>query len=106
MRVLLDENLPVDLATTLRGHDVETVIGLGWEGVQNGELLRRAAGLFDAFVTMDQNIEFQQAIARQSLGVVLVHARSNRMFHLLPLVPVILKVLEGLKPGEVKRVGA
>jgi len=27
MRVLLDENLPVDLAGLLGGHDVQTVIG-------------------------------------------------------------------------------
>ena len=43
MRVLLDENLPLDLARELLGHDVQTVAGLGWEEVKNGELLRRAA---------------------------------------------------------------
>ncbi len=66
MRVLLDENLPVDLAPELSvsGHEMATVIGLGWEGVRNGELLRRAASRFDAFVTMDRNLEFQQPLAR------------------------------------------
>jgi predicted nuclease of predicted toxin-antitoxin system len=59
MRVLLDENLPLDLARDLSGHDVQTVVGLGWEGVKNGELLRRAAGHSDALVTMDRNLEFQ-----------------------------------------------
>lgn len=48
MRVLLDENVPVDLALELGGHEVATVIGLGWEGIKNGELLRRAGGRFDA----------------------------------------------------------
>jgi predicted nuclease of predicted toxin-antitoxin system len=43
MRILLDENLPLDLARDLLGHDVQTVVGLGWEGAKNGELLRRAA---------------------------------------------------------------
>jgi hypothetical protein len=90
----------------LEGHEVETVIGLGWAGVQNGELLRRATRRFDAFVTMDRNIEFQQVLARQSFGAVLIRARSNRMIHLQPLVPALLGALEGLKPGEIKRVGA
>jgi hypothetical protein len=70
VRVLLDENLPVDLALELPEHDVQTVVGLGWEGIENGELLRRAAGHFDALVTMDRNLEFQQPIARQHFGVV------------------------------------
>ena len=38
MRILLDENLPVDLAAELVGHEVDTVVGLGWTGVGNGEL--------------------------------------------------------------------
>ena len=106
MRVLLDENLPLALAAQLPGHEVETVIGLGWAGVQNGELLRRATGRCDAFVTMDTNIEFQQILARQAFGAVLVRARSNRMVHLQPLVASILDSLKGLRPGEIRRVGA
>ena len=70
MRVLLDENLPLDLASELLGHDVQTVVGLGWEGVKNGELLHRAAGHFDALITMDRNLEFQQPLAQQPFGVV------------------------------------
>jgi predicted nuclease of predicted toxin-antitoxin system len=106
MRVLLDENLPLDLARDLLGHDVQTVVGLGWEGVKNGELLRRAAGHFDVLVTMDRNLEFQQPLARQPFGVVLVKAASNRMVHLRPVVPAILAALHSLRPGELRRVGA
>ena len=106
MRVLLDENLPIDLARELPPHQADTVTGLGWDGVKNGELLRRAAGVFDALVTMDRNLEFQQPLAKQPFGVVLVHAPSNRMIHLMPLIPDILDALDGLGPGELRRVGA
>lgn len=41
--VLLDENLPLDLAAEIRGHEVNTVRGLGWTGTENGELMRLAA---------------------------------------------------------------
>ena len=105
MRVLLDENVPVNLAPELPDHQVETVIGLGWEGVKNGELLRRAAGRFDALVTMDTKLEFQQPIARQPFGVLLVRAPSNRMLHLRPLLPAILASLHDIQPGELRRVG-
>lgn len=106
MRVLLDENLPVDLAAELPGHDVQTVVGLGWEGVKNGELLDRTAGHFDVLVTMDRNLEFQQTLSRQPFGVVVVSAASYRMLHLRPLVSAILAALHGLRPGELRRVGA
>jgi predicted nuclease of predicted toxin-antitoxin system len=44
MRVLLDEQLPVDIAAEFRGHAVDTVAGRGWAGIKNGELLRRMSG--------------------------------------------------------------
>ena len=62
MRVLLDENIPVDFAAELPGHEIDTVVRLGWAGVLNGELMRRAAECCDVFITLDRNIEFQQNI--------------------------------------------
>ena len=79
MRVLLDENLPVELAGDLPGHKAETMSGLGWEGIRNGDLLARAAGRFDALLTMDRNLEFRQPLSRQPFGIVLIRAASNRM---------------------------
>lgn len=106
MRVLLDENVPVDLASLLGVHDVDTVSGLGWSGVKNGELLRRMQGRFDALVTMDRKLPHQQNLAVHPFGVVLIEAPSNRMVHLRPLVSEILAALDGIPPGELKRVGA
>ena len=106
MRVLLDESLPHDLAAELRNHDVQTVVGTGWAGLQNGELLRRAPGRFDVFVTIDQNIPFQQNVAALKVGVVVIRAASSRMADLLPLIPALLAALDGIRPGELRRVGA
>ena len=106
MRVLLDENLPHDLIAALSGHDVSTVQGMGWAGVENGELLRRAAGRTDAFITMDRRLEQQQDIAALSFGVVLVLARSNRVQDLLPLVPELLVTLNRIQAGRFEQVGA
>jgi predicted nuclease of predicted toxin-antitoxin system len=105
MRVLLDEQLPVDLATELRGHTVDTVAGRGWAGIKNGELLRRMRGYYDVLVTMDRNIEFQQRIAVLPFGIVLVRAPSNRIQDLRPLVPSILAAFVAIQGGAIFRVG-
>ena len=106
MRVLLDENLPRDLVPLLAGHSVLTVKGLGWAGLTNGELLERAGGAIDAFITMDSNLQSQQRLEGLSFGVVVIHARSNRMADLLPVVGLALAALLELAPGTVRHVGA
>ena len=106
MRVLLDEQLPVDLSAELRGHAVDTVAGRGWVGIKNGELLRRMSGQYDVLVTMDRGIEFQQHIPILPFGIVLVRAQSNRLQDLKPLVPSILAAFLAAKPGLIRRVDA
>lgn len=106
MRVLLDESLPHDLAAELSGHAVRPVSKHGWAGLQNGELLRRARSEFDVFVTMDQNVPYQQNLQALGLPVVLIHAKSNRMVDLRPLIPAILEAIAGAQPGVLRRVGA
>ncbi|HUP53076.1 MAG TPA: DUF5615 family PIN-like protein [Longimicrobiales bacterium] len=105
MRVLLDENLPHDLADLLVGHDPNTVAGLGWAGIQNGELLRRAASAHDAFLTMDRRLPHQQRVDHLPFAIIVIVAPTNRMAHLRPLVPDILRALDSAQPGVVTTVG-
>ena len=105
MRVLLDENLPHDLIVLLTGHSVSTVQGLGWSGIKNGDLLKRAGEMTDALVTMDGNIEHQQDVSGLPFGVVVVRAASNRVPDLMPLVSEILAALQRVGPGKVEHVG-
>jgi len=106
VRVLVDEQLPRQLAPELSGHEVRTVQQQGWAGLGNGELLRRAANSgFEVFVTADQNLEFQQNLARSSLRVIVLVAPSNALEDLLPLVPGVLQAIPSARPSEVRRVG-
>jgi hypothetical protein len=43
VKVLLDENLPHQMRLELPGHAVFTAAFMKWSGIENGELLRRAA---------------------------------------------------------------
>ena len=105
MRILLDENLPVELAVELTGHEVTTVTGLGWQGIKNSELMRRKQGRFEVLVTMDRNLERQQNIPGFEAAILVLVAHSNRMVHLRRLVPAILAALKTVRPGELRRVG-
>jgi Domain of unknown function (DUF5615) len=106
MRILLDEDLPRRLGARLVGHEVATVPQSGWSGIKNGKLLALAADRFDAFLTMDSNLEFQQNLSTLPIAVLVVSAISNRIEHLEPLVPGILKALNHLPPRTLRHVGA
>jgi len=106
MRLLLDENFPTDFAKFLVGYDVVTVHSLGWSGVKNGELLRRAHGVCEVFVTLDRSLEFQQNIKVLPFGVVVVRAISNRMAHLTPHIGSILEAASRVSPGTVEKAGS
>ena len=105
MRILLDEDMPRRLGLLLAGHEVVTVQRSGWAGIKNGRLLALAAMRFDVFLTMDQNIEFQQNLATLPIAILVVEAVSNRIEHLRPLVPRILKELNDISPKALRRVG-
>lgn len=104
MKILLDECVDRRLAREITGHEVHTVTGLGWVGVKNGELLGRAEDSFDAFVTVDRNLAFQQNVVKYSLAVVVLCARSNRLVDLRPLIPRLLELLPVAAPGTLTRV--
>ncbi len=106
MRILLDESLPRKLALELSGHEVQTVQKQGWAGLKNGELLRRASEEFDVLVTGDQNLEYQQNLARLSIAIVVLVAENNRIETLRPLVPNMLSVIASIRPGQLVRVNA
>jgi predicted nuclease of predicted toxin-antitoxin system len=105
MRILLDESLPRRLRGEFTGHSVSTVADCGWSGISNGELLELAAARFDAFVTADQNLQYQQNLAALPIRVVLLIARDNRFETLTSLIPQLLLRLETAPPRSVLCVG-
>jgi hypothetical protein len=105
MRVLLDECVPRALRSDIPGYQVETVAEAGWAGVKNGELLRLAASKFDLLVTVDRNLAYQQNFASLALAVVVVHAPSNDVAVLRPLMPAVLAAIPKARPGTVTHVG-
>jgi hypothetical protein len=99
MRLLLDECVPARLRKALPSHQVSTVPEEGWSGVKNGKLLVLAAEKFDALVTVDKNLPYQQSITSLPVSVFVLDAPSNELSYLLPLVPILEVALSSHDPG-------
>jgi len=106
MRLLLDECVPKRLKNDLPGHDVHHVVEMGWSSKRNGELLKlMVAERFEALLTVDQHLEFQQNVRASGIGVVVVHAPRTRLKELRLLVPQMLQALSNIRAGALIRVG-
>ncbi len=98
MRILFDQGTPVPLRQHLPGHQVETAYELGWSRLTNGELLAAAEGRFDALVTTDRNLRYQQSLAGRKLAILILPTTSWP--GLQKQVPAIVAALASLKPGD------
>jgi PIN like domain len=105
MRVLLDECVPRRIGAELTDHAVFTVGDMGWSGTKNGQLLAKAAPEFDCFLTVDKNLQFQQAPSTLPIAVLVLYAVNNKIKTLKPLMPQVREALLVIQPGELRRIG-
>lgn len=100
MRILFDKNVPVGARGFLAKHEVRTIVEMNWPSqLENGELLDAAeAAAFDAMVTSDQNIRYQQNLKRRKLALVVLGS------NVWPIVrsygSAIAALLDRAKPGS------
>lgn len=106
MRVLLDHCAPKRLRRLLADHEVKTAYQMGWEKVKNGKLLTLAQTEFDVFLTVDQNLAYQQNLEGRSLAVIVLVAPNNKVETLAPLMLQVEALLAGARPGQLYQVAA
>jgi predicted nuclease of predicted toxin-antitoxin system len=100
MRLLLDENLDWRLARDLPGHETKGVTQLGWSGIKNGTLLRRAVSEgFEVLLTMDSAMVHEQNLAQFAIALIALRAPSNRLADIRPLMPRVLNLLPTIRKG-------
>jgi len=79
---------------------------MGWNKLPDSLLLGNISYTFDALITVDRSIPFQQRLNNRPFAVIVLRAKTNRLADLLPLVPALLRALDEIKPGEVREVRA
>lgn len=101
MRILLDHNVDRRFRHHLTDHEVRTTREMGWEELANGKLLRAAADNgFEAFVSVDKKLRYEQNLNTLPLPVLVLDSVSNALPMLAPFAPHLLSLLGR---GEVGR---
>ena len=98
MKLLFDQGTPVPLRTHLPNHIVETAFERGWSNLNNGDLLSSAEKEgFDALITTDQNLRYQQNLMRVKIGVVVL--LTTNWPRIRNHLDIVVEAIEGLKSG-------
>ena len=67
--------------------------------------MRLAESRFDAFITLDKGLLFQQNLANLKIAILVVRAKTNQMIDVLPHVPECLAALDSVKPEKFDTLG-
>lgn len=104
MRALLDECIPHPVHQYFKqsGLDVQSVHELGWDGVQNGELLAMMIQHgFDVLITVDQNLVYQQNLTDTKISIISIKALSNKTEDIKPAIPRVLNAILSIAEGQI-----
>lgn len=101
MKILFDHSVPRPLRREMPQHEIKTTREMRWEGLKNGKLLEQAqASGFEVFLTVDQNLRYQQNLTGRSIAMIILIAGGITVDDLRPLIPNVEKALAAALPGQ------
>jgi hypothetical protein len=99
MKLLFDQGTPVPLRRYLLNHITETAYEKGWNDIGNGELLRLAeAEDFDALITTDQNLCYQQNLSDRKIAIAVL--MTTNWPRIKQNISKVIQIIDGLQPGS------
>jgi len=98
VKILFDQGTPAPLRRSLKQHAVTTLDELSWARLDNGELLQAAESRFDAFVTTDKNLRYQQNMIGRRLAVLVLP--TTNWPELRVHEAEIAAAIDALRPGD------
>jgi predicted nuclease of predicted toxin-antitoxin system len=102
MKILLDECVPWPMHRFLLGHTCTSVQAQGWSGIRNGDLLQRAEGEFDVFITSDQNLRYQQNLTGKRIAI--LELSTNDIRRIQAASALIVDTIAKIQPTEFRHV--
>jgi len=98
VKILFDECMPQPLRRRLAEFEISTAQEMGWGRVKNGDLLKLAEDKFDAFLTSDQQLKYQQNLKGRKLAILVLS--TNRWPQVKAKTQEIIAAVLALKPGD------
>ena len=90
--------MPQPLRRRLAEFEISTAQEMGWGRVKNGDLLKLAEDQFDAFLTSDQQLKYQQNLKGRKLAILVLS--TNRWPQVKARTQEIIAAVLALKPGD------
>ena len=90
--------MPQPLRRRLAEFEISTAQEMGWGRVKNGDLLKLAEDKFDAFLTSDQQLKYQQNLKSRKLAILVLS--TNRWPQVKARTQEIIAAVLALKPGD------
>jgi hypothetical protein len=104
VRVLFDTCVHRPLRQSLPGHHIKTAQEMGWDRLRNGDLIQMAEQGFDALITADQKLKYQQNLKNRKLGIIVLP--TNHLRIVILLAPKIALALSQISPGSLVEIQA
>jgi predicted nuclease of predicted toxin-antitoxin system len=98
VKILFDQGTPAPLRRALKQHTIATAYELGWTELDNGELLTAAESEFDALVTTDKNLHYQQNLTALRLAILVLP--TTNWLELRNHEARIAAAIDALRPGD------
>jgi hypothetical protein len=98
MKILFDHGTPVPLRRQLVSHEIATAYEMSWAKLNNGDLLAAAEKSYDAFITTDQNLRYQQNLAGRRLAILVLPTTSWP--EIQKQTTKVADAVNALKPGD------
>jgi hypothetical protein len=98
MKILFDQGTPAPLRKSLSGHHISTAFEMGWAELENGHLLTAAEKMFDAFITNDKNLPYQQNLSSRKLAIMVLP--TTNWAEIQRHLDQISDVVNAIKPGD------
>ncbi|MGD0815018.1 MAG: hypothetical protein ABSA83_15545 [Verrucomicrobiota bacterium] len=98
MKILFDQGTPAPLRQGLAPHPVSTAFEMGLAKLENGDLLAAAEKIFDAFITTDKNLRYQQNLSGRRLAILVLPTTSWPVIQ--KHLGLVADTVNTLKPGD------
>jgi len=99
VKVLFDQNVPRNLRSHLSGYEVLTAANMGWQELENGDLLKAAESAgFAVRITCDQSLRYQQNLSARKIAI--IELTKNNWPSIRPYVAQIARTLDTCAEGE------